>query len=93
MVTRTPDQPGGALRFGRNTVATFGVLLALGLFGALFPWFPGEARLDLGATASRTIVAPSDRSYESALQTEALREQRAATVPDVLVQVRPVADS
>jgi putative nucleotidyltransferase with HDIG domain len=92
MVTRTPDQPGSALRFGRNAAATFGVLLALGLFGALFPWFPGEARLDLGSTASRTIVAPGDGSYESALLTEAGREQRAATVPDVLVHDPSIGD-
>jgi hypothetical protein len=59
--------------------------VALALVGALFPWFPGETVLEVGAVASRTIAAPRDRTYDSRVLTEAASEQRAVAVGDVLV--------
>ena len=93
MTTRRPGHAGGALRFGPSAATTFGLLLALALFGVLFPWFPGEAQLEVGSTASRTIFAPRDGNYDSALLTEARRDQRAATVPDVLVHDPSIGDA
>ena len=78
-------QPAPGSAFSRGGATTFGLLIGLALFGVLFPWFPGEASLDEGTAAPRAITAPRDRTYESAVLTEALREQAAAAVPDVLV--------
>ena len=78
-------QPAPGNVFGRGGATTFGLLIGLALFGSLFPWFPGEARLDEGTAAPRAIIAARDHTYESAVLTEALRDQAAAAVPDVLV--------
>ncbi len=60
-------------------------LLSLVLFAALFPWYPGASSLGLGTIADRTVVAPRDLSYESAVRTERARAQTVASVPDVMV--------
>ena len=73
---------GGA---GGGAAITFAVVAGLALFGALFPWFPGEPRLNEGSVAPRAITAPRDRSYDSDVLTEARREQAAAAVEDVLI--------
>ncbi len=93
MLTRSPEPEQGDPHFGRGGATTFAVLLAVALFGALFPWFPGETRLETGSTAPRTLTAPRDRSYESAVLTAAAREQSAAAVPDVLVHDPGIRDA
>jgi putative nucleotidyltransferase with HDIG domain len=72
----------------RGGVIFFGALLAAVLLTVLFPWFPGGLTLDVGTTVERDIVAPRAVSYESAVLTEQLREDRAAEVPD-----QPVLDT
>ena len=79
------QRPGRSRSPGRRGAAAFGTLLGLALLGVLFPWFPGEPSLEEGVAAPRTITAPRDRSYPSAVLTEAAREQRAAAVEAVLV--------
>ncbi|MDP6605751.1 MAG: HDIG domain-containing protein [Dehalococcoidia bacterium] len=93
MLTRSPRREHGEPRFGEAGATTFAVLLALALFGALFPWFPGETRLEVGSTASRTLTAPRDLSYESAVLTAVAREQSAAAVPDVRVHDPGIHDA
>ena len=83
---------GRSLLYGRPRAVTLGVLVAVALFGALFPWFPGETRLEQGATAPRTITAPRDRSYTSEVLTAERRDEAAATVEDELEfkpEIRP----
>ena len=75
---------GRSLLYGRPRAVTLGVLVAVALFGALFPWFPGETRLEQGATAPRTITAPRDRSYTSEVLTAERRDEAAAAVEDEL---------
>ena len=70
---------------GRAGTTIFGALLALALLAALFPWFPGQPRLEDGATASVTITAPRAHSYDSTVETETRRDQAAVAVPDALV--------
>ena len=82
MVSRLPEQSRSP---GRAGATSFGALLALALLAVLFPWFPGQPRLEEGATASATITAPRSHSYDSAVETEIRRAQAAAAVPDVLV--------
>ena len=59
--------------------------VTIALIAILFPWFPGALDLSAGSTASRTIVAPRETTYESAVLTEQLRRQAAAAVQPVMV--------
>ncbi|MSQ41678.1 MAG: hypothetical protein EXR65_01380 [Dehalococcoidia bacterium] len=67
MVSRLP---AAARARGHGGAVAFGALLALALFAALFPVFPGRALLREGARAPRTVTALRDFSYESAVLTE-----------------------
>ncbi len=82
MLSGAPGRGGSP---GRGGATTFGVLLGLALLAALFPWFPGQSRLEEGATASATVTAPRGHSYDSAVETELRRDQAAAAIPEVLV--------
>lgn len=70
----------------------FASLLGALTFAALFPWFPGEVRLNAGTVVERVIVAPRDASYESAVLTEREREARADAVREVFVLDTDVRD-
>ncbi len=76
--------PAGPRSSGPTAVA-FGLLTAVALGAALFPWFPADARLRLGDRAPWTLVAPRAVSYASAVRTDEVRDAAARAVPDVLV--------
>ena len=71
----------------------FAAALAAALVAALFPWFPGTDAVSEGSLATRTITAPRSATYESAVLTEALREEAAAAVSDVYVLDPGVRDT
>ena len=66
-------------------VLLFGVVLAVVLFAALFPFLPGQLDVGEGDVASQDIRSPRDETFESALLTEQARESAAQAVPEVLV--------
>ncbi len=66
-------------------VLLFGVVLALGFFLALFPFFPKQLEIDEGDIAKRDLVSPRDETFESTVLTEQARDLAALAVPDVLV--------
>ncbi len=70
-----------------------GAVLAAALVAALFPWFPGSEEASEGSIARRTITAPRAASYESAVLTEALRQEAASAVPEVYVLDPGVRDT
>ncbi len=70
-----------------------GAVLAAALVAALFPWFPGSEESGEGSVARRTITAPRAASYESAVLTEALRQEAASAVPEVYVLDPGVRDT
>ncbi len=66
-------------------VLLFGVVLALGFFLALFPFFPKQLEIGEGDIATRELVSPRDETFESKVLTEQARDLAALAVPDVLV--------
>lgn len=77
---------------GRSRALGLAVLLSLGTLATLFPWFPGGSALVPGRVVDRAIVAPRDVEYDSAVRTAEVRQQAAASVPDVLVLDPAVRD-
>src|SRR5262245_42002619 len=72
-------------RFGRSTAVGLSVLVALGVFVALFPWYPVGAQLNEGQRVPWTLTAPRALSFDSTVRTEQVRGEAAAAVPDVFV--------
>jgi putative nucleotidyltransferase with HDIG domain len=72
-------------RIGRGRALLFGLGLAVALTLALLPAFPRQLQVSEGDTASRTMKAPRDISYESQTLTEQRREEAADAVPDTVV--------
>ncbi len=72
-------------RFGRSAAIGLSVLVAVGLFIAVFPWYPVGSRLDEGERVPWTLIAPRALSFDSAIRTEQVRAEAAAAVPDVFV--------
>jgi putative nucleotidyltransferase with HDIG domain len=62
----------------------FGIALTALLVVALFPIFPDRLDIRAGDTASRTLQAPRNLSFESAVLTERTRDEAAAAVPPAL---------
>jgi putative nucleotidyltransferase with HDIG domain len=67
------------------TAVAFGVALGALLLIALFPIFPRQFHVRVGDTASRTVKAPRNASFESASLTQQKRDDAAKAVPDSLV--------
>ena len=63
----------------------FGALLAVALFAAVFPWFPGGERFALNTSARETVVASRAVTYLSEVLTAERREEAAGAVEDVWV--------
>ena len=82
-----------APRFTRHRVVLLGLVLSTALVAVLFPWFPGSAGLTEGASASRTIAAPRDASFESEVLTAARRKTVADAVPEVFLLDSSVRDT
>ena len=86
-------QPTGRVqRFGRPAAAGLSILVALGIFVAIFPWYPVGTRLDEGQRVPWTLTAPRALSFDSAVRTEQVRAEAAAAVPDVFVLDPTVRD-
>jgi hypothetical protein len=67
------------------TAVAFGVALGALLLIALFPIFPRQFHVRVGDTASRTVRAPRNASFESTSLTRQKRDEAANAVPDSLV--------
>ncbi|MPZ98396.1 MAG: HDIG domain-containing protein [Dehalococcoidia bacterium] len=80
-----PAAPGQQPALGRNAMVAFAVLVAAALFATLFPWFPGGIQFAEGSSVDRAILSPRERSYESEVLTEQVREDAAEAVDDVFV--------
>lgn len=77
--------PAPTLRFSRGAAIGLGLLVAIGVLAAVFPWYPLGNRVDEGARASWTLTAPRAVSFDSAVRTEQVRAEAAAAVPEVFV--------
>ena len=89
-MSRRPDPT--AASSVRGPAVGYGLLLAIAMMAALFPWFPGGSRLAEGRMVDRAIVAPRDVEFESPVRTAEVRRQAAAAVPEVLVLDPSVRD-
>ncbi len=72
-------------RFTRPTAVGLGIVVAIGLFIAVFPWYPVGADLEEGDRVPWTLTAPRALSFDSTIRTEQVRAEAAAAVPDVYV--------
>ena len=81
-----------ATKIGRGAAGALAVAVASALTVVLFPWSPGTDRVQAGATAPWTLVAPRVVSFDSARRTERVRGEAAAAVPPVLVLDPAVRD-
>ncbi len=66
-------------------VLIFGVVLALALVVALFPFFPRQLPVHERDIATRDIRSPRDKTFESKVLTEQARADAARAVPPVLL--------
>ncbi len=69
-----------------GAAAAFGLVVAVALAAALFPWHPGGAKLREGEPSPFALSAPTGVSYESDVLTERARAAAAAAVPSKLVR-------
>lgn len=82
MLTRPPAP---TQRFSGAAALALGLLVAVGVLFAVFPWYPVGARAAEGERAPWTLTAPRALSFDSAVRTEQVRAEAAAAVPDVFV--------
>ncbi|MSP22671.1 MAG: HDIG domain-containing protein [Dehalococcoidia bacterium] len=69
----------------RDRATLFAIGVAWLVFGALYPFFSGAQRLDVGTVTSTELRAPLTVSYTSQVITRERRDQAAANVPEVRV--------
>ena len=67
-----------------SQVFLFGVVLAVALVVALFPFFPRQLPVTEGDVVSTDIRSPRDKTFASEVLTEQAREEAALAVPSVL---------
>jgi hypothetical protein len=67
-----------------SQVFLFGVVLAVALVVALFPFFPRQLPVTEGDVVSTDIRSPRDKTFASEVLTEQAREEAALAVPPVL---------
>lgn len=77
---------------GRRAAGALALMVACGLTLVLFPWPTGPERVQVGALAPWTLVAPRAVSFDSAERTEQVRTEAATAVPPVLVLDPTVRD-
>jgi putative nucleotidyltransferase with HDIG domain len=82
MLTRPPAP---TLRFGHGASVALGMLVAIGILVAVFPWYPIANRVSEGNRAPWTLTAPRALSFDSDVRTEQVRAEAAAAVPEVYV--------
>jgi putative nucleotidyltransferase with HDIG domain len=77
--------PRAIMPITRGEAVLLGIVTALALGIALFPWFPAQSSVAAGIRAPWTLTAPRAISYDSDARTEQVRSEAADAVPDVLV--------
>ncbi len=77
--------PRAIMPITRGEAMLLGIVTALALGIALFPWFPAQSSVAAGIRAPWTLTAPRAISYDSDARTEQVRSEAADAVPDVLV--------
>ncbi|HRC63054.1 MAG TPA: hypothetical protein PLX85_07510, partial [Dehalococcoidia bacterium] len=82
MLTRPP---ASSLRFTGAASFALGLLVAVGVLAAVFPWYPVGNHVAEGDRSPWTLTAPRALSFDSAVRTEQVRAEAAAAVPDVFV--------
>jgi cyclic-di-AMP phosphodiesterase PgpH len=87
------EAEGGPRRGALARAVVVGALLAAVLFGIMTVSIAtGQVSLAVGDVAQADISADQDLSFVSDSQTQAAREEAAAAVPDVYLQIAPRAD-